>query len=385
MGVDVQQVTCSVDDCDRAPGSRDMCGKHHRYWLAHTPKDQRPPIIKPKFWDFVDKDGPEVAGRSHLGRCWVWTGPANEKRGGYGRWRRALAHRHSWELANGPIPDGLWILHHCDNPPCVNPAHLYAGTHLDNMRDMAERGRAHVPAPATACPKGHLLVGRNLYEAPSKTPNGRRQRFCRTCANERKKAEQRAKRARAKAMLPPPPTGRITTVEAARRFGIPKATILEWHEIGRASAPVKYGKDYWWVESEIEHAATLYQPKNSAPSLTGEATPVDFYLLFGRGVAARRTELGLTQAAASRLLRSNGLTPYSRTEVAALECGQRFPPLAELEAVARVLDMSVIQLLPETERRVLVSDRLFGAARRTRLVEVAFYELPQLIAERMAS
>lgn len=75
--------------------------------------------------------------------CWEWTGPAF--RGGYGRvyfrGRTLYAHRVSWELANGRIPDGLWVLHHCDNPPCVRPDHLFLGTHADNMADMVAKGR----------------------------------------------------------------------------------------------------------------------------------------------------------------------------------------------------------------------------------------------------
>ena len=51
------------------------------------------------------------------------------------------AHRLAWEAANGPIPAGLLVLHHCDNPPCCNPAHLYVGTAKDNARDCKARGR----------------------------------------------------------------------------------------------------------------------------------------------------------------------------------------------------------------------------------------------------
>lgn len=75
--------------------------------------------------------------------CWIWTG--RKGRGGYGvfDWKGTsiLAHRASYELYVGKIPDGLDILHSCDNPICVNPEHLRPGTHLDNMRDMYSKGR----------------------------------------------------------------------------------------------------------------------------------------------------------------------------------------------------------------------------------------------------
>lgn len=95
-----------------------------------------------RFWLNVNKHGPEM--RAGLGACWVWgRGPA--KNGKYGRFhvgnRSRPAHVFSYELAYGPLPDGLICRHKCDNPPCVRPDHLESGTHKDNARDRTERGR----------------------------------------------------------------------------------------------------------------------------------------------------------------------------------------------------------------------------------------------------
>jgi hypothetical protein len=77
-------------------------------------------------------------------QCWLWTGAVNNK--GYGYFVRVkphkvLAHRLAWELAYGPIPDGLGVLHRCDTPRCCNPAHLFLGTQAANMLDAATKGR----------------------------------------------------------------------------------------------------------------------------------------------------------------------------------------------------------------------------------------------------
>ncbi len=76
--------------------------------------------------------------------CWPWTGP--KASGGYGlvsaKPRPIRAHRAAYEAVHGPIPDGLIILHACDNPPCCNPDHLSLGTHATNARDKIVKGRA---------------------------------------------------------------------------------------------------------------------------------------------------------------------------------------------------------------------------------------------------
>lgn len=87
------------------------------------------------FWSKVDIGNPDD--------CWPYTNRICSW--GYGNVRfenkQTTAHRVAWILTNGDIPDGLFALHKCDNPPCCNPAHLFLGTHTDNMRDMIKKGR----------------------------------------------------------------------------------------------------------------------------------------------------------------------------------------------------------------------------------------------------
>ena len=92
-----------------------------------------------RFWTKVDK-------RS-AAECWEWT--AGRHRRGYGKYsvnRSTLpAHRVAWVLTHGEIPEGLLVCHACDNPPCVNPAHLFLGTAKDNAADRDTKGRANTP------------------------------------------------------------------------------------------------------------------------------------------------------------------------------------------------------------------------------------------------
>lgn len=89
--------------------------------------------MEERFWEKVDKTG----------ECWEWQ--ACKEKSGYGSLmvdgKKAKAHRISWELAYGPIPDGLYCLHRCDVRSCIRPSHLFLGTHIDNINDMDAKGR----------------------------------------------------------------------------------------------------------------------------------------------------------------------------------------------------------------------------------------------------
>jgi len=93
--------------------------------------------------------------------CWLWRGDRTT-RDGYGRVRRTcgrkvLTHRLAYEAFVGPIPAGMRVLHRCDTPACFNPEHLFLGTDVDNMRDMAAKGRGYVPNGELA-PKAKLTA-----------------------------------------------------------------------------------------------------------------------------------------------------------------------------------------------------------------------------------
>lgn len=94
-----------------------------------------PPYIR--FWSNIRKTD----------SCWIWEGGTTQS--GYGRIKiedkSIRVHRLMYELKIGMIPEGLFVCHHCDNPCCVNPDHLFAGTHTDNMHDMLRKGRGIYP------------------------------------------------------------------------------------------------------------------------------------------------------------------------------------------------------------------------------------------------
>jgi hypothetical protein len=127
-----------------------------------------------KFWANVDRNGPVPHHRPDLGPCWLWTGYATGPYGGrYGRitvgkQQRQATHRFSWELVNGPIPDGLTLDHLCRVTRCVRPDHLEVVTLAENSRRNRRDG---------FCRRGHAYTLEN-------TIIGKLGRQCRTCTND---------------------------------------------------------------------------------------------------------------------------------------------------------------------------------------------------------
>lgn len=139
-------MSCAIEGCSRETRGRRLCGVHRgrqRYYgdaTARTnPRYDRTATLADRFWLFVE--------RGLDADCWEWHGTLSEHRPGfkYGRLRfqnkNYDAHRVSYTLHKGPIPAGMFVCHSCDNPPCVNPAHLWLGTLQDNHKDAELKGR----------------------------------------------------------------------------------------------------------------------------------------------------------------------------------------------------------------------------------------------------
>lgn len=163
---------CQEDGCSRGHLARGWCGYHYSRWYRYgdPQADGRAmrefPLSDPvdRFWSHV------TIGEDH--ECWEWTTLAGtgkyvtfrlgSKRDGTSR--NVRGHRYSYELAHGPIPPGLSVLHRCDNPPCVNPAHLWTGTLADNNRDRQQKGRTVVPDNRGELSGNALLTASEVLE-----------------------------------------------------------------------------------------------------------------------------------------------------------------------------------------------------------------------------
>lgn len=140
------------------------------------------------FWEHVTKT-PD---------CWLWAGTRSTSGYGLVRWngKRQRAHRIAYELTFGPFAKDLFVCHHCDNPRCVRPDHLFVGTATDNLQDAANKGRhpmqrdprrsSRYGAHPTHCKRGHLLSEANVYLrkaiGPAAAP-GAVWKQCKTCHN----------------------------------------------------------------------------------------------------------------------------------------------------------------------------------------------------------
>lgn len=181
---------CTVDGCEKPQLSRGWCRTHYTRWYetgsvelgVRTGREYTTRPIEDRFWEKVQR------GENH----WLWTGAKSSL--GYGaiwdyeRQGHVMAHRLSWEIANGcKIPEGMVIDHLCRTPQCVNPDHLEVVTvSVNTARGLAGEVGGRRNRTKTHCPRNHPYSPENTYYY-----NNGRSRVCRTCSIERTQARRK--------------------------------------------------------------------------------------------------------------------------------------------------------------------------------------------------
>jgi len=139
-----KEVECAIEGCQRATGkARGWCNMHYARWRRTGSTGNALPL-------YSDKDATLAERINHFGwdvttdGCWEWRG--SRRPTGYGvvsvgRQKLDYTHRVSWLVHRGAIPEGMFVCHHCDNPPCCNPDHLFLDDNTGNMADMVTKRR----------------------------------------------------------------------------------------------------------------------------------------------------------------------------------------------------------------------------------------------------
>jgi len=150
----VNDATCKIEGCEKKARGRGWCQTHYSRWRISGDPGSSELLIARRETPLTDRlariGWDEVLRVPELGPCHEWRGSRNRQ--GYGQMkingRGVGAHRAALEARIGPIPDGLLALHRCDNPPCMNGEHLYAGTHSENTIDFYARSGIQRPRGA---------------------------------------------------------------------------------------------------------------------------------------------------------------------------------------------------------------------------------------------
>lgn len=171
-----------------------------------------------RFWSKVDKSSTEIKSPHVTSPCWEWVAGVAARYGRFAWNGETRAHRVSWVLSHGDVPDGLCVLHRCDNPPCIRPEHLFLGTHLDNSMDKEQKGRAgHVSGarhPSRLHPERLARGDENGSRVhPERLPRGEKQWLS-------KLTEQSVREIRAKYA-----TGRYRQSDLATEYGVEQTVI----------------------------------------------------------------------------------------------------------------------------------------------------------------